>query len=312
MEKKEKNRASASKRVKHPLVVKLIGIISIIVLGAMILTTAIASWFFSQDSRARAEENTLTMSQVLAAQISGQIEATHSGTLSLLDTIRENAGNRSVETATISNWFGRNASVALIVVPGQKEIKNDTFFRANELEPQSLAPFIASAQGLIDRAKEGESLVANASPSVGIPAAALFVPYRDMGTKNALVIVFSTEEFHEMVQTNATGVNYVVGWDGSLIVHPDFDLVKMGANFSDRELVQKVLESPTDNMQIRYKDIDGTDWLGAYRKLEVGALAVTSSTPTAIVYQAATDLLRRNIILSGVVLLLSILAVWFF
>lgn len=312
MKEKVKTTASAAKRVKYPLVVKLIGIISIIVLGAMLLTTAIASWFFSEDSRARAEENTLTMSQVLAAQIGGKIEAVHSGSLSLLDTLRENAGNKSLEKAAVSNWFGRNASVALIVVPGQKEIKNDTFFRANELDSAALAPFLASSQGLIDRAIEGESLVANASPSVGIPAAALFVPYRDMGTKNALIIVFSTEEFHEMVQTNATGINYVVGWDGSLIVHPDFDLVKMGANFSDRELVQKVLESPTDNMQMRYKDIDGSDWLGAYRKLDVGALAVTSSTPTAIVYKAATDLLRRNLILSGVVLLLSILAVWFF
>ena len=141
----------------------------------------------------------------------------------------------------------------------------------------------------------------NASPAVGIPAAALFMPYRDMGTKNALVIIFSTEEFQTMVQTNPTGVNYVVGWDGSLIVHPDFELVKMGANFSDRELVKKVLSSPSDNLQIRYRDLDGKQYLGAFRKLPVGALTVTSSTPTALVYKAATDVLRRNLYLTGVV-----------
>ena len=76
--------------------------------------------------------------------------------------------------------------------------------------------------------------------------------------------------------------------------------------------MRKVLQSPSDNMQIRYRDTDGNDWLGAFRKLSVGALTVTSSTPTALVYQAATDVLRRNILLSGVVLLISILAVWFF
>jgi adenylate cyclase len=303
---------SGARRVKYPLVVKLIGIISIIVIVAMVTITAISSWFFSEESRARAEENTLTVSQVLSAQIGGRIESTESGALSLLDTLRENAGNRSIEKSTISNWFDRNVSVAMVYVPGQKEIRNDTFFRANELDDAALKPFLDSSKPLIDRAKAGESLVCNASPSVGIPAAALFVPYRDMGTKNAMVIVFSTEEFQSMVQTNATGVNYVVGWDGSLIVHPDFDLVKMGANFSDRELVKKVLSSPSDNLQIRYRDMDGTQYLGAFRKLPLGALAVTSSTPTALVYKAATDVLRRNIILTGVVLLLSILAIWFF
>ncbi|MCD1653403.1 adenylate/guanylate cyclase domain-containing protein [Treponema zuelzerae] len=300
------------KRVRFPLVIKLIGIISIIVVVSMALVTGIASWFFSEDSRARAEENTLTVSQVLAAQITGRIESTHSGTLSLLDTLRENAGNRSLERAAVSNWFDRNASVALVSVPGQKEIRNDKFFKANELDSAALQPFLESAKGLIERAKEGESLVANASPSVGIPAAALFVPYRDMGTRNALVIVFSTEEFLQMVQTDSAGINYVVGWDGGLIVHPDFDLVKMGANFSDRELVKKALESPSDNLQIRYRDVDGTRYLGAFRRLSVGALAVTSSTPTALVYRAATDVLRRNFLLSGVVLLISVLAVWFF
>ena len=39
---------------------------------------------------------------------------------------------------------------------------------------------------------------------------------------------------------------------------------------------------------------------------------MTSSTPTALVYKAATDVLRRNLYLTGVVLLLSILAVWYF
>ena len=116
------------RHIKYPLVVKMIGIISIIVVVAMATITSISSWFFSEESRARAEENTLTVSQVLAAQIGGKIESTESGALSLLDTIRENAGNRSIEQATVANWFDRNGSVAMIVVPGQKEISNEKFF----------------------------------------------------------------------------------------------------------------------------------------------------------------------------------------
>ena len=44
----------------------------------------------------------------------------------------------------------------------------------------------------------------------------------------------------------------------------------------------------------------------------MGGLAVTSATPSDLVYRAARDVWRRNLYLTGVVLLLSILAVWFF
>ena len=84
------------------------------------------------------------MSQVLAAQITGRIESTHSGTLSLLDTLRENAGNRSLERAAVSNWFDRNASVALVSVPGQRNTQR--FFKANELDSAALQPFLESAK----------------------------------------------------------------------------------------------------------------------------------------------------------------------
>jgi adenylate cyclase len=39
---------------------------------------------------------------------------------------------------------------------------------------------------------------------------------------------------------------------------------------------------------------------------------VTSSTPTELVYKAVFDVMRRNLYLTGVVLLFSILAIWFF
>jgi adenylate cyclase len=300
------------KRVKYPLVVKLIGIISIIVVVSMAAITGLSSYFFSEDSRARAEENNLTFSQVLSAQIEGKVTSVLSSALSLFDVLRETAGNKALEKSTVANFFDRNPAVAYLGVPGQKEIRNAKFFSANELDAEALGPFLESTAALADRAKAGETLIANATPSLGVPTAALFFPYKDMGRRNAMIVVFSTEELQAMVQTDSAATSYVVGFDGGLIVHPDFELVKIGANFGDRELVKRLLASPTDNMQIRYVDADGREYLGAFRKLGVGALSVTSSTPTDLVYKAVYDLVRRNLYLTGMVLLVSILAVWFF
>ena len=300
------------KRVKYPLVVKLIGIISVIVVVSAATITGLSSYFFSEDSRARAEDNNLTVSQVLASQVESKVQSLLSSALSLFDVLRESGGNRALESSTVGNYFDRNAEVAYLAVPGQKEIVNSKFFTANELESSVIQSFLKSEAELINRARGGETLACNASVAVGIPAAALFFPYRDLGTKNAMVVIFSTEELQTMVQTSSTALSYVVGFDGGLVVHPDFSLVKMGVNFSDKELVKRLLASPSDNMQIRYRDTDGEEYLGAFRKLSIGALAVTSSTPTALVYKAAFDVMRRNLYLTGVVLLFSILAIWFF
>jgi adenylate cyclase len=300
------------RRVKYPLVVKLIGIISIIVVVSMAAITGISSYFFTEDSRSRAEENNLTMSQVLASQVESKVQALLSSALSLFDVIRESAGNKALEASTVANYFDRNAEVAYLSVPGQKDVVNSKFFAANELDPGILAPLLASKADLLARSRAGETLICNASPSLGIPSAALFFPYKDLGTKNAMIVVFSTEELQAMVQTSSTALSYVVGYDGSLIVHPDFELVKMGVNFGDKELVKRLLASSSDNLQIRYSDTDRKVYLGAFRKLAVGSLAVTSSTPTALVYKAALDVMRRNLYITGVVLLFSILAVWYF
>jgi len=300
------------KRVKYPLVVKLIGIVSAIVLLTMATITGLSSYFFSEDSRARAEENNLTVSQVLASQVEGKIQSVLSSALSLFDVLREGTGGRLLERSAINNYFDRNASVAYLAVPGQRSIANEKFFAANELESSIVEPFLKARSDLIERARLGETLVCNASPSVGVPAAALFFPYRDLGTKNAMVVIFSTEELQAMVQASSTALSYVVDYAGGLVVHPDFELVKMGVSFADKELVKRALTSPTDNLQIRYRDTDRKDYLGAFRRLGVGSLSVTSSTPTALVYKAALDVMRRNLYITGVVLLFSILAVWFF
>ena len=65
-------------------------------------------------------------------------------------------------------------------------------------------------------------------------------------------------------------------------------------------------------MQIRYRDAQGVQNLGAFRKLTIGQVSVATSRPLNMVYEAAFAVARQNVYLGGVVLLFSILAVWFF
>jgi len=299
-------------KVRVPLVVKMIGIISVIVVLATVIVTALSSWFFSGDSRARAEDNALTMSQVVAAQMESEVRTVNSGVLSLFDVLREGVGNPALAQIAISDFLDRNPQVAYIDVPGVREVYNRKFFVANQLDQAVVRPYLEAKKDLIDQAREGQTLVTNASSAFGVPAALLAFPYRDFGTKNLMIVLFSTEGLQSIVQTGAATLTYAVGSQGELIAHPDFDLVKAGASFRDTELVSKMLGSPLTNMQIRYRDTHGNEYLGAFQKLRIGGVAVTTSTPVAMVDATALAVARQNMYLGGIVLLLSILAVWFF
>ena len=303
---------TAKRRVRVPLAVKMIGIISAIVVVATATVTGLSVLFFTDDSRARAEDNALTVSQVVASQMQSAITAVYSGAVSLFDVLRESPGNKALTQLTISDYLARNAAVAFIRVPGERDITNTKFFVANELEQSIVAPYIAAKKDLIERARQGETIVANASTAFGIPAAMLVCPYRDMGTKNVMIVLFSTEGLQSIVSSDTEGLTYAVGFDGELIAHPDVDQVKVGANYHDSELVSKLLTSPLDNMQIRYRDAQGVQNLGAFRKLTIGQVSVATSRPLNMVYEAAFAVARQNVYLGGVVLLFSILAVWFF
>lgn len=304
--------ASGIHRVKYPLVVKLIGIISLIVIIGMTVVTVLATWFFSADSRVSAEQNNLTMSQVVAAQMESEVRSMHSGSLSLLDTLRESGHNRIFEQIAVGNFFDRNALVSYIGVPGERSIFNKKFFTAYELEQGVVTAFLASKESLMDRARSGESLLLNASPWIGVPTAALLVPYKDLGTDNVMVIIFSTDTFQSIVQTDQTNLTYATGYDGELIAHPDYDLVKLGVNMRDVPVVAESIKSPMDNLLFRFRDTDKKQYIGTFRKIALGQFSVISTIPLDTVYSAALGVARRNLFLTGVVLLFSILAVWFF
>lgn len=309
---KQNKQQNSNRRVRRPLVVKLIGIISLIVLVSMGLVTGLATWFFSEDSRVRAEEQNLVMSEVLGYQFESELRSVHAGALALLDTVREFGADPAVERIALANYFDRNPEVAYIGVPGEAGFFNPGFFTAWELERGVVNVLLERTAEAVEQAAAGETLVRNASPLFGLPAALLAVPYRDMGSDNAMIVVFSTERLQEIVQSGSPHTTFAVTGEGELLAHPEFDLVELGVDLSDTPLVGEALGSTADTMQIRYRSEDGVDSFGAFRKLGFGRLTVASSIPGTMVQEAALAVVRQNLYLTGIVLLLSMLAVWFF
>ena len=299
-------------KLRFPLVLRLILITSLIVLVSIAASTLFSSYFFIQDSRARAEENNLTLTQLVAQQVESEIQSVLTGAVSLYDTLRVSTGNRALQQLAITNYFDRNARIAYISVPGEREVFSPKFFLANELESSVVSSFLSQNRKMTERARAGETLLVNASPAFGVPAAALMLPFRDFGTDNLMVIIFSTESVQTLVQTDSVYSTRVVCFDGSLLADSDFDLVRSGVNFKGDPVVVQMAESPLDNRQIQYEDGEGTKYIGAFRKVSQGQFGVVTSIPYAVVNRAALNIARQTLYITGVVILFSILSAWFF
>jgi adenylate cyclase len=99
---------------------------------------------------------------------------------------------------------------------------------------------------------------------------------------------------------------------GDYLIHADFDLIYAGASALSSPFVTMMLESTEQGLQTLYKDADGERYFGAFRKLSIGNASVITTISRDLVFEGVNATTRRNIYLTGAVLLIAILFVWFF
>ena len=297
-------------KVLFPLSVKLIGMITAIVIASTVLITWLSSYFFMQDSAARAEENNLTLAQVFAAQVEAELKAVYTASFSFADTLRLNASPAFSRIAE-QNFFSHNTNIAYIGVQGLFEAYNQKFFLANEVPSEAAAVFLKEKQTELDRAADGELLVSNVSAYFGIPAMAAAAPYTDGGTKNRIVIIFSTENLQTISEAGGAFITYAVSPSKELLVYPDAERLKTNSFNPDAEFLQRIYQSPDNLIQFEYEE-DGIGYFAASQQIDFAGIRTISQVRSQLVYEAAYRIAFRNGLLTLMVLLASILTVWFF
>ncbi len=299
-------------KVKYPIVVKLILIISSIIFISSAMVTFISTLRYSEDSRARAEKNNFDMNELQATQVENYVNSITSTIYLLFDTFRTIQGNKTLETITLNNFWLRNANIASIILPGEKELYNTTFFRANELDTTIVQSFLENYKEQVKKAKAGSQFIFNAAPVFGFPVAGMMIPYKDFGTNNVMIIFFSTEELQARLYSSTVYRMFIVNNEGDVLLDDDFDTVLMGSNRQDHPVVADMITSPVDNKQIRYKENDHKQYFGAYRKITTGGIGVITMLAQAEVTAVVNELFIGNIYLTLVILFISVLIVYYF
>ena len=298
-------------RVTYPLVIKLIVIITLIVVFSTGLITVLSSYFFMQDSASRAEENNLTLVQVFAARMEAELREIHSNTLLLLDSLRVAETDVAYKFSE-QNFFERNTNIAYIGVPCIVDSYNEKFFLANEIDRERVLVFLQSKEEEFSLANVGELFVINATPYFDFPMICLAGPYDEGGNKNRLMVLFSTEKLQGIVETGSAFVTYALSHNKEVIVHPDFEILKAGIPEKSKLLLTRIFSTEQESLQFVFKDEEGVRFFVASQKIDFANFVAVSRVPVDLVYQAVYEIATRNVILALIVLLTSILGIWFF
>jgi adenylate cyclase len=307
--------AARKPAVRFSIGFKLITIVSVLLLVSLGAITVLVSVMVRADLRVSAEENNFTVNRRSSAEAELLLSMVRANTLALLDTLDALAalpGGGGAYRQTTEFFFERNPDIASIVLLDEglsRSLVNGRFFTVAELDSSLAASFAASNPDAASRCARGELVLLNAAPAFGLPVLAMYCP-RQRGGENGAVVFFGSDALAEIF---GGGVNasFMINDDGDILVHADPSLVRSGGTFTDNPFNRVIWDSPERNLQARYTD-GGLSYFGAFQKLSIANAAVISSVEESVVFEGVAATTRRNIFLTGAVLCVAVLCVWFF
>lgn len=313
MKKKNKQRDKIIDKVRHPIGVKLIAIISMIVLVALGGVTYAVSYFVSNDVRTSAEENNLTINSRTASDTENRITSAISSVAMFLDLLNT-AGENKTEIKAMENlFFERNKAVAAVYLPENGRVfTNTAFFLSRELDADTALTYFLQDDEMLEKAANGYIEIQNASVFFNVPVLSFFYPVINGGNAASVAFLYSAEDLVESFSSGSVNQSFFVNKDGKILIHSDNSLTMSAADESSNPIVKAMQESPANNSQITYHTKDGSEYIGAFRKLSFGDCAVITTVSTYIVLEGVRTTTRRNIYISITILALAILIIYFF
>jgi adenylate cyclase len=302
-------------KVRFPISVKLVSIITILLLISLGTITIMVSVMVSGDVRITAENNNFTVNTRSATEAERILGETRSDMMIFL-RILNILGPGARDGTAAKLFFEEARDIAAVVIfggnsaGGGAEVSrfiNEEFFSRNEIDPSLIETFINELTGSGVR----EVNILNGVPLFEIPLLAMLLPVIEDGKEKAAALFFSS---NALTEAFGTGINtsYMINRQGDILVHADYSLVRSGANVKDNSFVRAMRESSSPNRQTLYTDEDGRQYFGAYTKLSLEGMAVITNVEYDVVFEGIAATTRRNIFLTAGVLFLSILFIWFF
>ena len=295
--------------VRFSIGAKLIMIITFIVLLSLGSINALVSWMVRGDLRIAAEENNFEANQYLAMAAETAFHNVLSNSMILMRTIASAGAGSAIARESPDFFFERHPEVAAVffTAGAQTELLvNGQFFDSGNMDPSLAASYRDANHVALMRAAAGETVLLNAAPHFASPVLALFFPWQNGGGG----VLFASMDLNDSFGSGVSQ-SYLINDLGDILVHPDFHLVRFSMNVAARDFTRYVWDSPGRNAQTLYTE-DGVRYFGAFTKLDTAGAVVITRIEYNKVFEGIDATTRRNMYLTGAVLSVSIILIWFF
>jgi adenylate cyclase len=304
----KKNRLS-DKFIRFSIGAKLVTIITSLIVVSLGTIIFLVSYFVRQDLELSAEANNFDVNRRSSAEASYTLNGVHSNSRVLLQVINDAGIDSPLSQRASDFFFEQNKQIAALVFQnGESEhfLINDKFFFVRDINSSLVDSFFKDNYLYYRRAASGEPVFLNAAPHFSVYLLALYYPIQG----GALCILFSPEN---LINSFSSSINqsYLINGEGDILIHPNYEMVRAGANIGNREYVRNTRESMARNRQ-DLREEEGVKYFIAYTKLnEAGSIVFTSIEYNKL-FEGIEATTRRNIYLAAAVLFLSVLFIWFF
>lgn len=303
---------------------KLIIIISIIIVTSLAGMIFLATFFFERDSAVRVVESNLTISQVIASKTEADFKSIVEKLNIIATTMLQEFKTEKQKTLFTELFFANDRDLIYVGIAKKegesglnvsKTLFNKQFFQANEIDSGIIKRINQKNSNKYYRSFNDEAVVHNVSADFGAPVIAIVFPFQrfSSGKVNSIVIGYiGLEKLLPSFKKTGITDTFMINGEGDVIAHPDSNLILSHVNFITLPIVDVMKKSRIDNGHTKYKNEDGENYLGSFKKIGFSDIGIISSVPEDLAMQEVYNIQRRNLYITIIVLNLAILIVYFF
>ncbi|MCL2801231.1 MAG: HAMP domain-containing protein [Treponema sp.] len=300
----------AKTRVKFPIGIKLVVIISVLLLISLGIVISLVSYISTENVKLTAEASNLTINQQAGEQVQSAFQSVHAAVIMYLRMADRLSGDT---TETQLEFFDFNQSIAAIsITQGGRAsyIYNDKFLLSNKLTGDTIRRYFDRVSAASASVTEGMAIF-NAAQFFELSMLCAVLNRADTGAQTVKVL-FMPDNLSETFGIG-TNTSFLVNNSGAVLLHPSNDYVLEGADFSDMQIVKEALQdSSSQGRQIAFEDNEGKRYFGAYIPIGGTDTIVITTIPHDVVFEAVRSVTRQNRLLALMVLCMAILFIWFF
>ena len=308
---KQPNSITTDKFIRFSIGAKLVIIITFLVLISLGAITFLVSYMVSKDLELNAEDNNFEINRRTSTETEFTFSGVRSNSQVLIQIIHTAGADSDLAKHASKFFFEQNKQIAALVFPvsGQNEyfLVNPDFFNSKDIDVSLVDTYFEIFNTAYQRASMGESIFLNAAPHFSVQLLALFFPMQEGGS---VCVLYSPEHLNDSFSSRINQ-SYLINNEGDILIHPDFELVRAGANIAGLDYVRKIrLDSMRSRQDLQVSE--GVQYFIAYTKLNTGASIVITSVEYKKLFEGIEATTRRNMYLTAAVLFFSVMFIWFF